>query len=117
MGTTLIMVLVLVVDLSNDPNTPSSSPPSVYVAPPFEAPQEKAVSTGGFTDDELDDGLAAICTTLILNGGQSGAAMVERTQGLICRRHKICGGRARKLLEATADHFGGWDEVGRKCQE
>jgi hypothetical protein len=116
-GATLIMGLVLVADLNDARNTPSSSAPSAYVAPAIEAPEEKAVSTGGFTDDELDDGLAAICTTLILNGGQSGAAMVERTQGLLCRRHKICGGRARKLLQATADHFGGWDEVGRKCEE
>lgn len=111
------MGLVLVADLNDAGHAPSSSAPSADVAPAIDAPEAKAVSIGGFTDDELDDGLAAICTTLILNAGQSGAAMVERTQGLLCRRHKICGGRARKLLQATADHFGGWDEVGRKCEE
>ena len=93
-GTTLIMGLVLVADLNDAPNTPSSSAPSAYVAPAVEAPEEKAVSTGGFTDDEIDHGLAAICTTVILNGGQSGAAMVEETSGLLCRRFKICGAKA-----------------------
>lgn len=51
-GATLIMGLVLVTDLNDARNTPSSSAPSAYVAPAIEAPEEKAVSTSGFTDDE-----------------------------------------------------------------
>src|SRR5579863_8224053 len=54
-GTTLILGLVVVTDLNDARNTPSSSVPSAYVAPAIEAPEEKAVSTGGFTDDQLDD--------------------------------------------------------------
>jgi len=57
-GTTLILGLVLVADLNDAGNTTSSSAQSAYVAPAIEAPEEKAVTTGGFTDN----GLAAICT-------------------------------------------------------
>jgi len=75
-----------------------------------------STTTDEFTNDDIDHGLAAICTTLILNGGQSGAEMLERTEGLICEHYKICGERSRKLMRATADHFGGWDEIGQMCQ-
>ena len=66
---------------------------------------------------KMDHGLAAICTILIMNRGESVAALVEEAKGLLCRHHKICGERARKLLQATAEHFGGWDDVGQKCEE
>lgn len=114
-GTTLIMGLVLVADLTQD--TSSSTTPSAYVAPAVEAPPQKTVSTGGFTYDEIDHGLAAICTIIILNRGESGDELVEETTGLLCRRFKICGEKARKLQRATAEHFGGWDEVAEKCEE
>jgi hypothetical protein len=87
-------------------STPNS-PPTV---------DSSSTTTGGFTYSDIDHGLAAICTTLILNGGQSGAEMLEQTKGLICRHYKICGERARNLMQATADHFGGWDEIGQMCQ-
>ena len=76
-----------------------------------------STTTGGFTYDDIDHGLAAICTIMVLNRGESGAELVEETKGLVCRRYKICGERARKLLRATGEHFGGWDEVAEKCEE
>ncbi len=76
-----------------------------------------STTTDEFTNDDIDHGLAAICTIAILNLGQSGPEMLERAQGLICEHYKICGERSRKLMQATADHFGGWDEVSEKCEE
>ena len=76
-----------------------------------------STTTRGFSYDEIDDGLAAICTIMILNRGESGAELVEETNGLLCRRFNICGERARKLQQATLEHFGGSDEVTEKCEE
>jgi len=52
-----------------------------------------------------------------LGHGQSGVEMFEQTKREICRHYKICGERAHKLMQATAEHFGGWDEVAQICKE
>lgn len=80
------------------------------------AVDSSSTTTDEFTNDDIDHGLAAICTILILNEGQSGPELLERGKGLICQHYKICGERARNLMQATADHFGGWDEIGQMCQ-
>jgi serine/threonine protein kinase len=88
-------------------------------ASPSSSPRvdSSATTTDEFAYNDIDHGLAAICTVMILNRGESGAELVEETKGLVCRRYKICGERSRKLLRATAEHFGGWDEVAEKCEE